>query len=64
MEEFWDLYNANREQINRFHKRGDVLEDGTYHIVVNVWIINSKTEVLLTQRHPQKKLWGGLWERA
>jgi isopentenyldiphosphate isomerase len=56
------LYNKDRKKIGRLHKRGEAIEDGTYFIVVNVWIVNSKNEVLLAQRHPQKKLWGGLWE--
>ena len=62
MVEYWDLYNKERKKIDRIHTRGEPLEQGTYHIVVNVWIVNSKNEVLITQRHPQKKLWGGLWE--
>jgi len=60
--EYWDLYNGNREKIGKLQKRGDYHEKGTYNLVVNVWIVNSKNEVLLTQRHPQKKLWGGFWE--
>ena len=62
MSEYWDLYNRERIKIDGIHERGQPLAEGTYHIVVNVWIINSKNEVLITQRHPQKKLWGGLWE--
>ena len=62
MLEYWDLYNRERKKIGALHMRGEPLEQGTYHIVVNVWIVNSKNEVLITQRHPQKKLWGGLWE--
>ena len=62
MVEYWDLYDENRAKLGRTHLRGDPLGEGTYHIVVNVWIINNKDEILLTQRHPQKKLWGGLWE--
>lgn len=62
MLEYWDLYNKEREKIGVLHQRGQPIEEGTYHIVVNVWIINSKNEVLLAQRHPKKKLWGGLWE--
>jgi isopentenyldiphosphate isomerase len=62
MLEYWDLYNSKRENIGRLHMRGEPLEQGTYHIVVNVWIVNSKNEVLITQRHPKKELWGGLWE--
>ena len=62
MIEYCDLYNENRVKLGKTHLRGEPLGEGTYHIVVNVWIINYKDEILLTQRHPQKKLWGGLWE--
>ena len=62
MSEFWDLYDERREKIGRLHMRGEPLEQGTYHIVVNVWIVNSNNEVLITQRHPKKELWGGFWE--
>jgi isopentenyldiphosphate isomerase len=60
--EYWDLYNKKREKIGKTHLRGEPLEEGAYHIVVNVWIVNSKNEVLLTRRHPDKPLWGGFWE--
>ena len=55
--EYWDLFNAKREKINKFHLRsGDLNEliPGEYHIVVNVWIMNDKNELLFTQRHPDK----------
>lgn len=64
MPEYWDLYDKNREKIGKTHLRGEPLEDGMYHIVMNVWIINSKNEILLTRRHPDKVLWGGMWECA
>ena len=60
--EYWDLYNKDREKVAKRHKSGEPIEKGMYHIVVNVWIVNSEKQVLLTKRHPQKKLWGGLWE--
>jgi len=62
MIEYWDLYDKNREKLGRTHERGKPLEEGTYHIAVNVWIVNSKGEVLLAKRHPQKKIYGGMWE--
>ena len=60
--EYWDLYNENREKIGKPHKRGEPIPKGTYHLAVNVWILNSKGKVLLTQRHPEKMYYGGLWE--
>jgi len=62
MEEHWDLYNETREKIDILHKRGEPLPKNTCHLAVNVWILNSKDEALLTQRHPQKARYGGLWE--
>jgi len=60
--EYWDLYNENREKLNTLHKRGEPIPNGSYHLAVNVWILNSRGEVLLTQRHPQKARYGGFWE--
>jgi isopentenyldiphosphate isomerase len=60
--EYWDLYSKNRVKLGKLHKRGDSFTDGTYHIVVNIWIVNSNSEVLIAQRHTKKELWGGLWE--
>lgn len=48
--ECWDLYNKDREKINKIVKRGDILENGEYHLVTNVWIKNSKNEFLITKR--------------
>jgi len=62
MQELWDLYDRERKKIGKLHTRGIPLETGTYHIVVNVWIVNSNNEILVTQRHPDKELWGGFWE--
>ncbi len=36
--EYWDLYDKNRKKINKIVKRGDILKDDEYHIVVDAWI--------------------------
>lgn len=64
MPEYMDLYNRKYDKIGKHHRRGDQPEKGTYYLVVNVWIMNSANEILLAQRHPNKKMWGGLWECA
>lgn len=61
MEEYWDIYDENRIFQNRTIRRGDTFEDGEYYVCCEVWIQNSKGEMLITQRHPDKKA-GGLWE--
>ena len=43
------------------HERGAPLNSGEYHLAVEIWVINSKNHILLTQRHPDKP-WGNFWE--
>ncbi len=59
--EYFDLYSANREPLGRRVMRGDPIQQGEYHIVVQVMTINRKGEILLTQRVPEKTS-GGKWE--
>lgn len=62
--EKWDLYNEKRQPINKTHIRHDEMIIGEYHIVVNIWTINSDNEILLTLRHPKKKSYPSLWENT
>jgi len=52
--ELWDVYDENRNLTGRLHRRGDPLKPGEYHLVVHVWILNSRGEFLLTKRAPNK----------
>ena len=61
MEEDWDIYDENRVSQNRTIRRGDAFNDGEYYVCCEVWFQNSKGEMLITQRQPNKKA-GGLWE--
>lgn len=61
MEEYWDIYDKNRKLQNKTIRRGDPFGDGEYYVCCEVWIVNSKGEMLVTKRHPNKKA-GGLWE--
>ena len=61
MEEYWDIYNENRIFQHRTIRRGDTFGNGEYYICCEVWFQNSKGEMLITQRHQNKKA-GGLWE--
>lgn len=58
-----DIYNINKEKTGKVveRKRGTVLDKDEYIISVQCWIINSKGEILLTQRRLDKKD-GGKWE--
>ena len=54
MVEYWDLYDKDRNKLEKVVKRGDYLDDDEYHLVVNAWIKNSKGEFLITQRSANK----------
>ena len=55
MAEYWDIYDKDRNKIGKLAQRGvDKLNEGEYHIVVTAVILNSKNEILLTQRAPFK----------
>ncbi len=59
--ELWDIYDENRNLTGRTHRRGDALQPGDYHLVVHVWIQNSKGNFLLTKRTPNKHF-PNMWE--
>ena len=61
MEKF-DLYDENRNKLNITINRGDKLPENTYRLVVHLIIFNSKGEMLIQQRHPNKKNWPSLWD--
>ncbi len=60
--ELWDLYDENRNPIGRKHIRGDEIPDGCYHLVVHVWIRNSKGEYLISQRSANRPNLPLMWE--
>ena len=59
--ELWDVYDENRNRTGRLHRRGDPLPKGEYHLVVYVWMLNSRGEFLLTKRSPNKGF-PNMWE--
>ncbi|MDA3732948.1 NUDIX domain-containing protein [Niameybacter massiliensis] len=62
--EKWDLYNEQRQPLNRTHNRPEPMVRGEYHIVVSIWTVNSKHEVLTTLRHPEKDKYPNFWENT
>lgn len=61
-DEFWDVYTRDREKTGRFHKRGEQMDEGEYHLVVHVCIFNSKNQLLIQQRQPFKEGWPNMWD--
>lgn len=48
----WDLYNKNFEKTGKVVQENNIddIPNGLYHLTVNVWIINSKNEVLMVKK--------------
>lgn len=60
--ELWDLYNEKRELTGLDHIRGEEVPQGLYHLVVHVWIKNSKGEYLISQRSASRPTSPLMWE--
>ena len=60
--EVWDLYNEKRELTGRIHIRGEEVPQGFYHLVVHIWIRNSKGEYLISQRSADRPAYPLMWE--
>lgn len=60
--EIWDLYDEKRKLTGRTHIRGEELPDGCYHLVVHVWIRNSRGEYLISQRAADRPTYPLKWE--
>ena len=60
--ELWDVYDKYRQKTGRTHERGNPLNEGDYHLVVHVWIVNDKGEFLIQKRQPWKNGWPNMWD--
>ena len=60
--ELWDLYTENRELTGKTHIRGEKIPEGFFHLVVHVWIKNSKGEYLISQRSANRPTFPLMWE--
>lgn len=61
MAEYWDLYDCDRRPLGRLHRRGDEMNEGEYHLVVEIWTRDDAGRFLISRRHPDKP-WGLYWE--
>ena len=60
--EYVDIYTAERQRTGRTAERGSKLDEGEYRLIVHAAIFNRAGELLIQQRQPFKKGWGGLWD--
>ena len=52
--ELWDVYDRNRIYTGKTHRRGDLIPEGDYHLVVHACIQNTDGRILLTKRCAEK----------
>lgn len=62
MAEIWDLYDKSGKKTGETHMRGKPIPKGKYHLVAEIWTINSTGSILITKRHPNKPNFPLLWE--
>ena len=60
--EIMDIYDKYRQKTGRTHERGIPMNEGDHHLVVHVWIVNDKGELLIQKRQPWKKGWPNMWD--
>lgn len=60
--EIWDLYDEKGALTGKTHVRGEQIPEGYYHLVVHVWIKNSKGEYLISQRSADRPSHPLMWE--
>ncbi len=53
-EELWDIYDKDGIPTGRKHRRGDLIPEGDYHLVIHACIQNTNGEILLTKRSANK----------
>ncbi len=60
--ELWDLYTKNRVLTGEEYIRGEELPKDRYHLIVDVWIVNSEGKYLISQRHASRPAFPLFWE--
>lgn len=61
MAEYWEVLDAEGNKTGRLHARGRPMAKGEYHLTVCVWIVNAKSQFLLSKRTANKSC-PNMWE--
>ncbi len=60
--EIWDIMNEKGVVTGRTAVRGrTVLRHGEYHLVVHIWVVSSKGNLLIQRRSERRRLMPGEW---
>jgi len=58
------LVDSSDEQIGALDKEACHNGSGKLHRAISVFIFNDDGDLLIQQRHTQKRLWGGVWSNS
>jgi 8-oxo-dGTP diphosphatase len=59
--EIWDILDRQGNLTGKTIVRGEELKEEEYHLVVHIWIMNSKGEFLIQKRAEVVKIMPGMW---
>lgn len=59
--EIWDILDEDGNKTGRTMVKGEPLQEGEYHLVVHIWIINRKREILIQKRADHLQHAPGIW---
>lgn len=59
--EIWDILDSNGKLTGKTMKKGEPIPEGYYHLGADIWIVNSKNEILIQKRSPKKKNSPNVW---
>ena len=59
--ELWDVCDKYGNPTGKTKKKGEVFEDGEYHVAVEAWIVNEKGEFLIQKRSSRCEHYPGIW---
>lgn len=59
--ELWDIYDQCFVKTGRLHERGKPLAEGDYHLVVHIYPMNSKGQILIQKRADNVSWKPGFW---
>lgn len=60
--ELWDLLDAQGNPLGKTHPRSQPVPVGAYHRTVDIFTVNSRGELLVTLRSPDKDTYPDFWE--
>ena len=59
--EYWDIYDKDGNFTGRKKGKYETWDKDEYHLATEVWVINSKKQILIQQRSEKCQLLPGIW---